>query len=235
MGRTPELLQPDSLNEYDNEVDTSDSEVLVPNSVEVTVGDPETDAPRLLELLKQPRTIEHVAGITPDTKEEEIRALYSGQNPPVLLTAESPSGLIVGTISIQKPGHGSRVGEGMRLVVDERYRNLKIARKLVKAANAVMFRQEEADGSGGLGCTKAQVYVIIGVDEDWIAQRVFAREGYIRGQQNVGTTYSWSNKLEKLVMNRSSQPMSLDLAWYKQNRRGEHERFFPAQRLPKVA
>jgi len=211
----------------------SDPEVLDPNSVEVRIGNPEKDVPRLLELFKQPKTIEHLAAITPSTTEDEIKELY--RNPSlVLLTAETPSGFIVGTISVHKPGFGSRVGEGMRLVVDEKYRNLRIARKLVKSANALMFRKGEDDGSVGFGCAKAQIYVIIGVDGDGIAQRVFAREGYIRGPQNVKTTFSWSNKLAKL-MDRSSQPMSLDLAWYKQNRRGEHIKSFPESRLPKVA
>lgn len=218
-------------DEERKEVDTSHTEVLDLNSVEVRFGDPMVDAPRLLQLFKQPKTIEHLAAITPDTTEEEIRGLY--KNPSlVLLTADAPSGLIVGTISLHKPGFGSRVGELMRLVVDEKYRNLKVARKLVKAANALMFRKGEDDGSRGFGCTKAQIYVIIGIDDDWIPQRVFAREGYRRGAENVGTTFSWSNKLNKLV-DRSSQPMSLDRTWYIRNRAGEHIRFFPEARLPR--
>lgn len=215
------------------DIDLPHPEILDIASVEVRFGNLEVDAPRLLELFTQPETIEHIAAIKPDTTVDEIRELYKDPDRIVLLTAEAPSGLIVGTISVQKPGHGSRVGEGMRLVVDEKYRDLKVARKLVKTANALMFRKGEDDGSRGFGCTKSQIYVIINVDGDGIAQRVFAREGYIRGPENVRTTFSWSNKSNKLV-DRSSQPMSLDRVWYIRNRQGEHMKFFPEPRPPKI-
>ncbi len=208
-------------------------EVLTPNTIEVRFGDPMTDVPRLLELFTQPKTIEHLAAITPNTTVEQIRELYNDQSL-TLLTAETPSGLIVGTYTVQKPGFGSRVSEGMRLVVDEKYRNLKIARKLLKAGNAVMFENRQEGGFGEFGCNKSQVYVIIGIDGEEIPQRVYAREGYLRNPENVGCTFSWSNKLNKLVV-RNSQPMSLYRSSYIQNHSGEHRRFFPEPRRSKVA
>ena len=118
-------MSPEALNPKGDSPETLDSA-----SLEVRFGDPMVAAPRLLELFTQPTTIEHLAAITPSTTEKEIRKLYEDQSL-TLLTAETPSGLIVGTYTVQKPGFGSRVAEGMRLVVDERYRNLRIAEKLV--------------------------------------------------------------------------------------------------------
>jgi ribosomal protein S18 acetylase RimI-like enzyme len=209
-------------------------EIIDPDSVEVRIGDPETDAPRLRELYTQPSTLEHLAGITPNTTEEDIKELYKGDNI-ILLTAESPSGLIVGTTSIQKPGFGSRVGEIMRVVVDEEYRNLDIARKLLKSSHALMFRKggDDGDGSIGLGCTKSQIFVIINVDNEQIPQRLFGSEGYVRGQENRNTTYSWSNRSRRIV-NRSSQPMSLEREWYIRHRSGEHIRYLPESRTPNI-
>lgn len=217
----------DILNLGQSEL-TGHSEVLDPASVEVRFGDPLTDAPRLRELFTQPTTIEHLAAITPDTTEEEIRKLY--ENPSlVLLTAETRSGLIVGTYTVQRPGFGSRVGEGMRLVVDENYRNKKIARKLVQSGNALTFRDDE---SGGFNCNISQVYVII--NGEGIPLRVFGNEGYLRDAERRGGTFSWSNRLNRLV-ERNSQPMHLDRTWYIRNRRGHHITFFPQQRPPKEA
>ena len=201
------------------------SEVFDPASLEVRFGDPEVDATRLRELFTQPTTIEHLAAITPYTTEEQIKKLYEDQSL-TLLTAETPSGLIVGTYTIQKPGFGSRVSEGMRLVVDEKYRNLRVAEKLVKAGNAVMFENRREERFGEFGCSKSQVYVIIDIDGEWISQRVFAREGYKRGPENEQTTFSWNNKLNRLVV-RSSQPMSLYRISYIQHRSGEHQKYLP--------
>jgi len=203
-------------------------EVLDPKSVEVRFGDPMVDAARLLQLFTQPTTIEHLAAITPSTTEDEIRELYRDKGL-TLLTAETSSGLIVGTYSVQKPGFGSRVAEGMRLVVDERYRNLRIAEKLVKAANAVMFEKGEDGGFGEFGCNKSQVYVIIGIDNDGTPQRVYEREGYLKSPQNIGCTYSWSNESNKLVV-RTSQPMFLYRESYNRDRLGEQGVYYPKER-----
>lgn len=218
------------VREREHNLDIKPNEVLDPNSVEVRFGDPMMDAPRLLELFTQPKTIEHLAAITPNTTEDEIRRMYRDDNI-VLLTAETPSGLIVGTYSVQRPGFGSLVSEGMRLVVDEKYRNLRVAEKLVKAGNAVMFRDKE---DGEFGCNKSQVYVIIGIDGEWIPQRVFSREGYLRGTENTGCTYSWSNESSKLVV-RNSLPMSLYRSWYIDNRKEEHTTYFPKPRPVQTA
>lgn len=207
-------------------------EVLSAASVEVRFGNPEKDAPRLLELFTHPKTIEHLAAITPYTTEDEIRKLYKDPGL-TLLTAETPSGLIIGTYSVQKPGFGSLVSEDMRLVVDEKYRNLKVAEKLVKAADALMFGDREDVESGEFGCNKSQVYVIIGIDGEWIPQKVFAREGYLRNPENIGCTYSWSNELNKLVV-RNSQPMFLYKSWYIDNRKEDLANYFPKPRPPKV-
>lgn len=187
------------------------------------------DAPRLRELFTQPTTIEHLAAITPYTTEDEVRRMYRDDNI-VLLTAETPSGLTVGTYSVQRQGFGSLVSEGMRLVVDEKYRNLRIAEKLVKAGDAVMFE----DKPNEFGCNKSQVYVIIGIENDLPPQRVYEREGYLKSEHNIGCTYSWSNEFNKLVV-RTSQPMSLYKSAYLQNRSGEYEQYYPKPRPVQLA
>lgn len=45
--------------------DPLNPEVFDPASVEVRFGNPEVDAPRLLELFTHPETIEHLQGIVP--------------------------------------------------------------------------------------------------------------------------------------------------------------------------
>lgn len=207
---------------------TSQGEVLDPASVEVRFGNPEIDAPRLLELFTHPETIEHIAGMTPYTTEEDIKALYRS-NDLVLLTAETPSGLIVGTITAQKPAFGATAAGVLRLAVDPKYREKRIGNRLVKAVNAFVFRDANDEANKGLNCTQARASAILGVDGDSIAQKTFAREGYIRGAELVGTTLGWSNRSNRLV-NRNSQPMILTRSWYRDRRRGEHITYFPNQR-----
>ncbi|HLC32187.1 MAG TPA: hypothetical protein VJK51_05965 [Candidatus Nanoarchaeia archaeon] len=204
-------------------------EILDPNLVEVRFGDPIVDAPRLRELWTQKTAIEHMAAITPYITEDEIKELYKGDGA-VLLTAETPSGLIIETYSIYRPGHGSLVGEGGKLVVDEKYRGLRIVSKLIKAGNAVMFEE----GYGEFGTNKSQVYVITGVKDDQIPQRAYEREGYLKDEPNIGCTYSWSNELNKLVL-RNSQPMHLYKSAHLQNCSGEYEQFYPKPRPIQLA
>lgn len=207
-------------------------EVLDPNSVEVRFGDPMVDAARLLQLFTDPETIEHIAGITPDTTEGEIRDLYRNSDL-ILLTAEIPSsGLIVGTITAQKPAFGATAAGVLRLAVDVRYRgnrNLRVGNKLIKTVNALIFRDASDVEHQGLNCSQARASVILGVEGELKAQNAFTREGYVRGAELVGTTLGWSNRLGRIV-NRSSQPMTLTRSLYRQNRRGEHIRYFPTIR-----
>lgn len=209
-------------------VNSSNREVLDPASVEVRFGNPEIDAPRLLELFTHPQIIEHIAGMTPYTTVEKIRELYKDQGL-VLLTAETPSGIIIGTITAQKPAFGATAAGVLRLAVDPEYRNKRIGNKLIKTANALIFRDAKDEEYMGLDCLQARASVILGVDGELMAQRAFAREGYIRGAELVGTTRGWSNRFNRLV-NQNSQPMTLTRSWYRQNRRGEHDRYFPKQR-----
>jgi len=206
----------------------SDPEVLDPASVEVRFGDPKADASRLRELFIQETTIEHLADIRPDIKAREISILYKDPSL-VLLTAETPEGIIVGTYSLQRPGRGSRAAEGMRLAVDENYRRLGIASKLVKAGNALMFTDEE---NGGFDANLAQVFVIIKIAGDGRPLRVFGREGYLRGTEREEATRSWSNELQELVV-RNSQPMTLQRRTYIQNFPRDHIEFFPKPRPPR--
>ena len=200
------------------------SEVFDPASLEVRFGDPEKDAPRLLELFTQPSTIEHLAAITPYTTEDEVRQMHKDGNI-VLLTAETPSGLIVGTYSIYRPGHGSLVSEGGRLVVDEKYRGLHISSKLIKAGNAVMFEE----GHGEFTSNKSQVYVITGIKDDHIPQKAYEREGYLKSEPNTGCTYSWNNEQASFVL-RNSQPMYLYKDLYMRDYMGEREIYYPKER-----
>jgi len=207
-------------------------EILDPSSVEVRFGDPMVDAPRLLQLFTDPETIEHIAGITPDTTEGDIRDLYRNSDL-ILLTAEIPSsGLIVGTITAQKPAFGATAGGVLRLAVDvacRGNRNLRVGNKLIKTVNALIFRDASDVEYKGLNCTQARASVILGVEGELKAQNAFTREGYVRGAELVGTTLGWSNRLRRIV-NRSSQPMTLTRSLYRQNRRGEHIRYFPTIR-----
>lgn len=207
-------------------------EVLDPASVDVRIGNPEKDIPRLLELWQDPQTIEHIQGMTPDTTEEEIKALYRSSDL-VLLTAESPSGLIIGTITAQKPAFGGTAAGVLRLAVDPAYRNrpdLRIGRKLVKAVNALIFRDAKDEESKGLDCSQARASVILSVDDYGLAQDLFWKEWYRRsGPELEGTTQGWSNKLNKIVK-RNSQPMLLDRRSYREHHRGEHLTQFPKQR-----
>ena len=211
-------------------------EVLDPNSVEVRFGDPMVDAARLLQLFTDPETIEHIAGITPDTTEGEIRDLYRNSDL-ILLTAETPSGLIVGVITAQKPAFGATAAGVLRLAVDVAYRgnrNLRIGNKLIKTVNALIFRDARDVEHQGLNCSQARASVILGVEGELKAQNAFTREGYVRGAELVGTTLGWSNRLGRIV-NRNSQPMFLYRTWYMDNRKEELANYFPKPRPPKVA
>lgn len=208
------------------------NEVIDPNTIEIRFGDPTVDAPRLLELFTQSSTIEHLANITPYTRVDEIRRLYRGARAqrPVLLTAETPSGLIVGTYTAQPPGRGSRAAEGGLLAVDEQSRRKGISTKLIKTGNALMFRE----GDGGFDCNLADVYVIIGVNSYSNALDAFRKEGFEIKEQRVGGTNSWSNELKRLV-DRTSLHMTLERKEYKQNFPEDHIKYFPTLRPPKVA
>lgn len=224
-----------------SEADTSNPEVLDPNSVEVRFGDPMVDAPRLLELFTQPTTIEHLEGIVlspyayidPSTKEEkvmpattvdDIRRTYGeGQQRLTLLTAEAPSGLIVGTCTVGKLS--PNVAEIMRVVVGENYRGNRIVDKLIRAANALAFRE----GSGGLDCRLAQAFVIVSVSGYHTAQNAFRRQGYLGKSEREESTRSWSNELKQLV-DRNSQPMELQRKNYIRGFREDHIRYFPTPR-----
>ena len=223
----PEKLVPGYSSEELN-FGPLDPEALDPRCVEVRFGDPMVDAPRLLQLFTHPETIEHIAGITPNTTEKEIRDIYRSSDL-VLLTAESPSGLIVGTITVQKPAFGARAGGVLRLAVDPEYRNKGIGKKLVKAANAFVFRDAKDEANKGLNCSQARASVIVGVSRYEIPQNLFRGEGYLGQTELVGTTRGWNNRLKRLS-NRNSQPMLLDRDRYKQSHRGEHVTHFPKQR-----
>lgn len=208
-----------------------ETEIFDPKSVDVTLGDPEIDSPRLQELFIQVSTIEHLAGITPDMTAEDIGRLYQADRDKknrdfVLLTAETQTGLIVGTITVQRPGFGMVAANVLRIAVDENHRGGGIGTKLVRAANALIFRDEE---EGGLGCLQARAGVILGVENDWKPQRLFGGEGYKRGEELVRTTLGWSHTREKLVV-RNAQPMFLDRRTYLHNRPGENVKYFPKDR-----
>lgn len=211
-------------------------EKLDSRSVEVRFGDPQRDAPRLLELFTQPSTIEHLAGISPSTTVDEIRDLFKGGD--VLFIAVTPSGLIIGTVTVERPPFGVNAVNVKRLAVDKEYRRLAkkgsreigVGRKLVKAANAFIF---QGRAEGGLGCVQARASVILNVANDWIPQRLFGQEGYIRGAQTTEkTTNAWDSRLNKFV-GRFAQQMTLDRRHYKHNYRGDHLRHFPKPRSDK--
>lgn len=208
-------------------------EQLDSRSIEVRFGDPLRDAPRLLELFTQPSTIEHLAGISPSTTVEEIRDLFKGGD--VLLIAETPSGRIIGTVTVERPPFGVNAVNVKRLAVDKEYRRLArkgsreigVGRRLVKAANAFIFEGRE---KGGLGCVQARASVIIDVANDWIPQRLFGQEGYVRGAQTTEkTTKAWDVRRGKFV-GRYAQQMTLDRRRYKHHYHGDHVRYFPQPR-----
>lgn len=235
-------LSPDSL----------DHEPFDPASVEVRFGNPEVDASRLFELFTDPTTIEHLQGIVlssytyidPDTQGEkvmpattvdDIRKMYEeGQQRLTLLTAESPSGLIIGTCTVEKLS--PNLAEIGRVVVDKNYRGKRIVDKLLIAANAFVFRE----GSGGLDCKFAQAFVIVSdsvgnhVPGYHIAVNAFRRQGYEGRSDRQGATYSWSNELGRLV-DRTSQPMELPRRSYKQLFPEAHIDYFPKPRPPRSA
>ena len=232
---------------------TGQSEVLNPNSVEVRFGDPMKDAPRLLQLYTQPSTVEHLEGIVPmpykeivietDSVTQEKREIETGkeipattvgdirkmyENPRItLLMAETPKGLIVGSCAVEKLS--PNVAEIGKLVVARNYRRKHIGNMLIGNSNAFIFRE----GSGGLDCRLSQIFVIIGIPSYHIAQDAFAKAGYLRQGERQESTRSWSNDLGRVV-DRNSQPMTLQRESYKILFPGAHEIDFPKQRLPKA-
>jgi len=226
--REPRINPPDlALQPVRSHVDVTSQarEGIDSRRVEVRLGDPRTDAPRLLELFQQPSTIEHIAGIKPDTSVKEILQLYRGSD--VLLTAETPEGKIIGTITVQRPGFGTNFGSLARIAVDENHRRQGVAKKLVKAANAVLFSSEEL---GGFDCKQGRAAVILGVAGYWKAQDLFESEGYIRGAEIEESTKGWDNRFKRMIDNRNVQPMFLKRRDYKKNRQGEHIKYFPKPR-----
>lgn len=229
------------------DIDFQHFEVIGPNSVEVRFGNPEVDAPRLIELFKDAKTIEHLQGIVPfsyiqeiidsdtgeviqrevpATTEDDIRNMY--RNPNItLLTAETPSGIIVGTCTVEKLS--ANLAEIGRVVVDPNYRGQRIVDRLLETANSLIFRE----GSGGLDCRFAQAFVIVGVPSYHIALNAFRRQGYEGKSDRIGATYSWSNELGRLV-DRTSQPMELTRKGYIVDFPGDHIKYFPTLRPPKA-
>ena len=211
-------------------------EILDPKSVEVRFGDPEKDAPRLLELFTQPTTIEHLANIRPypknkeeiEQREEEMREWY--KNPDfVLLTAELPSGIIVATSTVEKKS--PNVAEVGKLATAIQYRNIGVANKMLRAVNALIFSGEP----GGLDCRFAEAFVIIGSPGESIpgyhtAINTFRRQGYeVGAAERVQTTRSWSNELGRLV-DRNSIQMGLQRRKYIQDFKDAYITDFPKQR-----
>jgi ribosomal protein S18 acetylase RimI-like enzyme len=131
------------------------------------------------------------------------------------------------------PAFGSTAANVLRLAVDRNYRRKGVGRKLAKALNALVFKEKE-DGKGGFGATQSRASVILNVHGYGDAQDLFWKEGYRRGAEIEGSTYSWSNKLERIVR-RSSQPMFLGRNWYGRNRLREQERNFPKERPVQLA
>lgn len=217
-------------------------EALDSSSVEVRFGNPEVDAPRLLELYTDPTTMEHLENVTPypadeeeiKRREDEIRQTYRGNRAFTLLTAEIPSGHIIGACTVEKKT--PNVAEIGKLVVDKDYRNKGAANRLIRAANAYIFSEE------GLDCRFAEAFVIINVDSYHIAQDVFANvytdefvkgRGYLRGGERELTTRSWSNEEGRFV-DRNSQPMGLTRRRYIDNFPGDRIKYFPTPRPPKA-
>lgn len=232
---------------------SSNPEALDPSSVEVRFGNPEVDASRLFELFTQPSTIEHLANIPPLPLREHYRTnreferAYRGRvdeiiswykNPNLgLLTAETPSGLIVAVATVEK--RSDDLAEIGKVVVGEGYRGKGIVDKTIRASSAYIFSEE------GLDCRFAEAFVIVGRrDEEipghfepmpgyHIAQNAFRRQGFEARSDREGSTRSWSNELGKFV-NRVSQPMELTRRRYKQEFPGDHIKYFPTPRPPKT-
>jgi len=219
-------------------------EIFDPTSLEIKFGEPLVDAPRLLELYTERTTAQHLEGIVlspyayidPSTREEkvmpattvdDIKEMY--KNPGLtLLTAQAPSGLIVGTCTVQKLS--PNVAEIMRVVVGEEYRGKRIGDKLIKTAIALGLRED----SGGLDCRLAQAFVIVGVPGYHIAQNAFRRQGFLGKSEREQSTRSWSNELMRLV-DRNSQPMELARRAYIQDFPGDNIKFFPKPRPVQLA
>lgn len=231
--------------------DSLDPEALDPASVEVRFGNPEVDAPRLLELFTQPTTIAHLADIVPysyidETKDPDTGAVIQRREIPAttvdyirkiyedpsltLLTAETPSGIIIGTYTAERPGRGSRAGGGGLLAVHEDYRRQGVATRLIKAGNALMCRE----GDGGFDCNLVDVYVIMGVSSYSNALDAFGKEGFEIKEQRPGGTQSWSHELGKLV-DRVSIHMTLERGQYIRDFPGDHIEYFPTPRPPRAA
>lgn len=240
---------------------SSNPEVLDPATVEIRFGNPETDASLLLEFYLEETTREHLQGIVPFSYTEETRDPRTGEitkrekilattvddirnrykNPNLtLLTAETPSGLIVGACNVEKKS--PNVAEIGGLVVPEKHRGNRYIDRLIRTANAFIFRE----GSGGLDCSFAEAFVIIGTRDDnrpgyyeplpayHVALNGFRRQGFEGRSDRRGATRSWSNQLNRLV-DRVSQPVELTKAAYKHDFPRDHIKYFPTLRPPRQA
>lgn len=180
---------------------------------------------------------------------EEIREWF--RNPTVvLLTAETSSGLVIASSIVGKMSDDR--AEISKVVVRPGYRGPKIVDKetgqkswvvdeVIKAGNAFIFNKD------GLDCRFAEAFVIVGTrDEDrpgffepmpfsQNALNAFRRQGYDAGPDRTGATRSWSNELGRIVAGRVSQSVTLTREKYRYVYPGDHEKYFPQQRLSKAA
>lgn len=207
---------------------------------ELRVGDPRRDAEALTFLFTQPSSIEHLAGVAPRPLTEseksflnyrytnvpimiatpgEITRYYKSHPDLVLIVAETRSGEIAGTITVQQPGLGMLAAQAQRLVVAEEYRGEHLGGKLINGADAYMF--------GLLNCRQVNAAVILGINGDGYPQRVFRNEHYVSRQEERGRCVSWGIKEGRFV-ERNVLPMLLERNDYSRHHYNHVQRDIPS-------
>lgn len=196
---------------------TLNHEVLPP-PVEVRIVDPSEFgkyAEPIANIWNQPSVISHLSGIAPRETPVDIDVrTYAKNNPDFnilvaippeiekfyrersdyirLLVAQDMEGEVVGTVTVERQsGLGLIYATISRLAVDENKRGRDVARKLVRAAEALIFPTRE---KGGLGSTHVRAGVVTDIPGAFKPSNLFQKEGYSFLEHIFDSCVSWDPK-----------------------------------------
>lgn len=226
-------------------------EILLGRGIELRLGDPKVDAEELARLLGQKSTLFHLVGVVPyrlsEDERQEIEKQYPifplitattadvkkyyQKNAQTLIVAQNPKieGKLSGSVAVQAGNPGVLTGNISKLAVDEVERGQRIGLELVRAANAFIF--------GYLNFEQATAYVVLGVPNDHIPQKILRDAGFRIQTELNRKCVSWDTERGKLVV-RDALPFLLERRDYfeRDTTRREIEKYLSVlECLPKIA
>ena len=174
--------------------------------ITIETADLERDAEAVARIFSQPSVIPHLSGVTPqmldETTYKTIREQYNipilaatregvrgyyrrNRGERLLVARDDKSGNVIGTVTLQSQGLGVTAFMIGRLAVDENNRRRHIGRDLVIRACDMALANETI--------TQIDASVILGIEGDEAAQRLFRNLGFISSAELQGRALSWDS------------------------------------------